>query len=114
MDVGELAIGGVVLVPVITGLVEFSKQLGLKGRGLIVLAFVLGGVMAGAAGAIGEGVIPELALPWVRVGVVALAGGVLGPTTCGLYELGRRVLGGAGQVARDVGMALVEQRRSRG
>ena len=35
-------IGGVAVMPLIFGLVEFAKELGLKGRALTVLSLVLG------------------------------------------------------------------------
>jgi uncharacterized membrane protein YuzA (DUF378 family) len=91
MDVTKLAIGGVTVIPLIAGLVEFSKRLGLKGNWLTVEAFVLGALSAGIGGAISFNLVPALVLPWVQVAFVALAGGVAGVSASGLYDLAKRL-----------------------
>lgn len=91
MDFAELAIGGVALIPVIMGLVEFSKKLGAQGKGLIVEAFGLGVLLAGVWGTIEFGLMPEPALPWVKVAAVALGGGVAALAAVGDYDLAKRL-----------------------
>lgn len=91
MDIMKLAIGGVAIIPLIAGLVEFSKRLGLKGNLLTVEAFMLGALSAGVAGAIGLDLIPAIALPWVQVAFIGLAGGVAGVSASGLYDLAKRL-----------------------
>jgi hypothetical protein len=93
MDVTKLAIGGVAIIPLIAGLVEFSKRLGLKGNQLTIEAFVLGAVAAGIAGAIGLNLIPALVLPWVQVVFIGLSGGVAGVAASGLYDMAKRLAG---------------------
>lgn len=91
MEVSELLIGGVSVIGVVVGLVEFSKQLGNKGVGLPVLAFSLGTVGGGVAGAIGLGLVPAVGLPWVNLAGIALGSGVAALTACGYYRLVKRV-----------------------
>lgn len=92
MDIGELAIGGALILPLISGLVEFSKRLGLSGNALTVEAFLLGGIFAAVAGAISEGLIPALALPWVRVAAIAIGGAIAGMSVSGNYDLLKRAV----------------------
>jgi len=93
LDVAKLAIGGVALIPLIAGLVEFSRRLGVEGKGLLAEAFALGVVFVAVAGAIQEGVIPEAGLAWVRVVMWGLAGGVAGVATSGVYDLVKKMVG---------------------
>ena len=92
MDLTNVAIGGVSIAVLIPGLVEFSKKLGLKGNGLVVLAFVLGTLFAGVYGALELGLIPDAATPWVTVCVLSLGGGVAGLSLCGYYDLVKRAV----------------------
>ncbi|HUW09109.1 MAG TPA: hypothetical protein VM537_05230 [Anaerolineae bacterium] len=90
-DLGSVAIGGVLLIPLIIGLVEFLKGQGLEGkRRLQLAAFLLGLPGLGVAGAIEEGLIPIAALPWIRVVIWALAGGVAACAAMGLYDLTKK------------------------
>jgi len=94
VDFSKLAVGGVALVPLIIGLVEFAKSQGLeKPRQKMGLAFALGVVFAGVAQAINEGLVPALALPWVRVGFVALGGAIAACSAMGLYDVGKKWAG---------------------
>ena len=93
MDFTQLAIGGVALIPLVIGLVEFSKKMGNKGRGLEILALACGIVAAGTWGAIQQGLIPEAALPWVRVVFIALGGGIASVAAMGNYDLIKRFFG---------------------
>lgn len=90
-DLGAVAIGGVLIIPLIIGLVEFLKGQGLEGKRAIMLAsFALGVIGLGVAGAIEEGLIPISALAWIRVIIWALAGGVAACSAMGLYDLSKR------------------------
>ena len=90
-DLGSVALGGVLLIPLIIGLVEFFKGQGLAGKRQIQLAaFLLGVPGLGVAGAIEEGLIPIAALPWIRVAIWALAGGVAACAAMGLYDLSKK------------------------
>jgi len=80
-DFSSLLIGGIPLIAVIFGLVEFLKVFGLKGRILTVVSLLLGVVF---------GIIYKLslALPfdfasWLAVIVFGLA---IGLTTSGIYD----------------------------
>ena len=92
-DITTIAIGGIALIPMVAGLVEFSRKFGNKGRGLIVLAFALGALVAGVAGALSLGLLPEVVVPWIKVVVMALAGGLAACSACGLVDLGKRLTG---------------------
>jgi hypothetical protein len=88
MDFENMAIGGVALIYLVPGLIEFAKKLGLAGtRAIVLVGFVLGVVFAGTAAAIGEGLIPEIALPWVRVAALSLGGGVAVLSSMGHYAI---------------------------
>ena len=94
IDFSKLAVGGVLLVPLIIGLVEFAKSQGLQGRhNFMLLAFLLGVAFTGVAQAINEGLVPALALPWVRVGFVALGGAIAACSAMGLYDVGKKWAG---------------------
>lgn len=84
----DYAISGIAVLPLILGLVEFGKKLGVKGNGSTVLALVLGVFFASLYMAMQQGLIPEVALPWISVGVFGLAGGL---AAAGLYDLGKRL-----------------------
>lgn len=92
MDISKLAIGGIALIPLTVGLVEFSKSFGVKGWALRLEAFLIGLVLAGLAGAIEFELVPALALPWIRVGAIALAGAIAAVSACGLYDLAKPLI----------------------
>ena len=81
-DLNSLLVGGIPLLIVIFGLVEFSKSLGLKGRGLTIFSMILGVVfgMAFRFSAIG---FPPSFGGWFEVIIFGLA---LGLTASGLYD----------------------------
>jgi len=91
MDLGfdfqSLAIGGVLLIPLIIGLVEFSKKLGVVGKWLIVEAFALGDLFGMLAFAIESGLIPLVAVPWIAVVFGGLGCAVVALSACGLYDM---------------------------
>lgn len=75
----ELVIAGIAIVPAILGLVSFAKTLGMQGKSLTILSFVLG-VIAFAVFRLQE-MFPVIQ-PWVELVVFAL----LGPITSGLHD----------------------------
>ena len=80
-------VAGVAIIPLVLGLVEFSKKLGVDGNWLLVEAVGLGSVFSGVAYAMGSGLIPE---PWatiINVVIVALSGGL---GAAGLFDLGKK------------------------
>lgn len=84
---GEAMIGGILVIPLVLGIVEFAKNLGLQGRACQVLAVVLGAFFIGLSQAIQMGLIPEIALPWISVVVFGIGGGM---ATVGLYDYSKR------------------------
>lgn len=92
-DFTELAIGGVALVWIIPRIVEFLKTgVGLSGtRNIWLVVFFLGLFFSGVAAAIGEGLIPDAALPYIRVGMIALGGAVAACGAIGEFEMQRRL-----------------------
>jgi len=89
IDFGQLAIGGVNLILLVLGWVEAAKRLGISGQGSFIMALVCGVLFAGLWQAMNTGLVPEVALPWIRVVIVGLGGGV---AATGIYDLGKKVL----------------------
>jgi hypothetical protein len=83
----DFTLAGVAIIPLVLGIVEFAKKLGLRGEGSLVLAVVLGFVFSGLVHAMGTGLIPEAAVPWISMVIVGLAGGL---GAAGLYDLGKK------------------------
>jgi hypothetical protein len=77
----KVLIAGVPLIVMVLGLVEFSKQLGVKGKGLMVLAMVVGTLFYGTHKA--AEMYPVIA-PWLELVVYGLGGGV---AATGIYDL---------------------------
>ncbi len=92
IDFGQLAIGGVNLILLVLGWVEAAKRLGISGQGSFIMALVCGVAFGGLWQAMTTGLVPEVALPWIRVVIVGLGGGI---AATGLYDIGKRVLTGA-------------------
>ena len=89
IDFETVAIGGVNLILVVIGLMQFAKRLGLHGNALVIVAFAGLVVFGGVAGAMAEDLIPAPALPWIRVAIYALGFAVYGMTAMGLYEVAK-------------------------
>ena len=81
-DISTLLIGGIPLLVVIFGLVEFSKSLGLAGRWLTVFSLLLG-LAFGVAFRIATTGVPFDFPGWFTVVIFGLA---LGLTTSGFYK----------------------------
>jgi hypothetical protein len=87
-DLTKLLVGGVPLLIVIFGLVEFAKLLGLAGKGLTVLSLLLG-LAFGVAYKIATQGMPAGFAGWFVVVVFGLA---LGLITSGLYDFANKRL----------------------
>jgi hypothetical protein len=81
-DLTQLLVGGVPLVLVIFGLVEFSKSLGLSGKWLTIFSLLLG-LAFGFAYKIAEAGVPTAFSGWFVMIVFGLA---LGLITSGFYD----------------------------
>ena len=82
IDLTQLLVGGVPLLIVIFGLVEFSKSLGLKGNLLTCFSLLLG-LLFGFAYKIAETGLPTTFAGWFVMVVFGLA---LGLITSGFYD----------------------------
>ena len=78
-----MIVNGISLLVIITGLVEFSKKLGIKGKALIWLSMLIGLVL-GITGEMAETGTPVDMLGWFTVAIVGLAYGL---AACGLYDM---------------------------
>ena len=88
-DFAQLAIGGIALVWLIPRVVQFLKTaLGLSGtRNIWIVVFALGLVFSALAAAINEGLVPDAAMPYIRVAMIGLGGAVAACGAIGEYEL---------------------------
>ena len=93
VDFGSLSIGGVTLLALVIGIVEASKRFGAKGKACEALALGLGFVFVGLASAIEREMVPVAAVPWIEVVALGLGGGL---AATGLYDLGKKLIGGGG------------------
>jgi hypothetical protein len=81
-DFPNILVGGIPLIVVIFGLVEFSKRLGLKGNGLTIFSLILGAAF-GIAYRIATSGLPVVFAGWFEFTVFGLA---LGLVASGLYD----------------------------
>ena len=81
-DFTSLLVAGVPLMVVIFGLVEFSKKLGLNGKGLTIFSMLLG-LAFGIAYQISTAGVPAGFAGWFTVVIFGLA---LGLVTSGFYD----------------------------
>jgi hypothetical protein len=86
----SLAIGGVLVMPLVLGLVQFAKKFGLDGIWNIVVAVGLGIFFGGIAFGIEEGLIAAAWVPYIKWVVFALS---VGLGTGGLYDVGKTRFG---------------------
>lgn len=85
-----LAIGSVLVIPLVIGIVQFAKKFGLKGNGNIVLALVLGFLFGGLAYGINESLLPDMWIPYIKWVVFALSVAI---AAGGLYDVGKTRFG---------------------
>ena len=83
----SFAVAGVAIIPLVLGLVEFAKKLGVNGNASLVLSVALGFVFSGVVYAMQSGLVSEAAALWVNLVIVALSGGL---GAAGLYDLGKK------------------------
>ena len=81
-DFNTLIVGGIPLIVVIFGLVEFIKSLGLKGRVLTIVSLVLG-LVFGMAYQIAQAGMPAGFAGWFTTLIFGLA---IGLTASGFYK----------------------------
>jgi hypothetical protein len=92
-DLTQLLVGGIPLLLVIFGLIEFVKTLGLKGRWLTITSMLLG-IAFGVAYRFSVDGAPIGFAPWFVVIIFGLA---LGLITSGFYDFANdRFHGGVG------------------
>ena len=72
----EFAIAGISVAALILGIVEAAKEFGIEGNGSRALALALGVFFVGLAQALTQGMIPAEIVPYVELGVIAIAGGL--------------------------------------
>lgn len=85
MDWSSFEIGGVSLLLLVPGIVQFSKSVfGIKDRAAEALTVGLGVGFIGLAQAIALKLVPDAAMPWITVAVVGLGGGL---AIAGYYKL---------------------------
>jgi hypothetical protein len=80
-DTSDLsALATFALLVLIPGFVETSEKLGISGNAALVLSLALGAVFVSLAEVINLGIMPEVALPWIRVAAMGVgdAGGADG------------------------------------
>lgn len=87
---GQLTIGGILVIPLIFGIVEASKEFGVTGKGLRLLTLLLGFGFYGLAQALAQGLIAEAAVPYITWIVFSIAGSL---SAMGYYDfITKRVL----------------------
>lgn len=83
----EYSIAGILIIPMVLGLVEMAKRLGVQGEWSTVLAVFLGIVFGSLVYGINEALIPEPIIPYIQWGVFSLGFRLSIP---GLYKIGKR------------------------
>ena len=94
MDLTSAVVNGIPLLVIIIGLVEFAKKFGVSGKASVAVAMVLG-VAFGVAFQL-QGGAPVDCAGWFGIVVYGLG---LGLTSCGLYDVGKKCLGGETSVS---------------
>ena len=83
-------LGEYALLLLIPGVVETAKEFGVSGKGSLALSLILGMFFVGLAQAIAQGLVPEVALPWINIAVVGIGGAL---AASGYYDLFRKFTG---------------------
>ncbi len=79
---GGAVVGGIPIVVVVLGLVEFSKQLGVRGKALLLLSMALG-ILFGVGYEVAQNGVPVGFAGWFAYGVFGLA---MGLVASGIYD----------------------------
>ena len=109
MDWSSFEIGGVSLLLLVPGIVQFTKAVtGIKDHVAEALTVGLGAGFIGLAQAIQLGLVPDAAMPWITVAVVGLGGGL---AIAGYYKLVKNAA--VGLVNRAVDRAVSAARNLR-
>ena len=107
MDWSSFEIGGVSLLLLVPGIVQFCKAVtGIKDRAAEALTVGLGVGFIALAQAIALNLVPDAAMPWITVAVVGLAGGL---AIAGYYKLAKDAA--VGLVNRVVEKAITAHSR---
>ena len=95
----EVVINGWPIIPIILGLVELVKRLGLKGNVLIIVSMLLG-LLMGAGNFIATSGIPAAFAGWFALVVGGLGYGLV---ASGIYDVvqAKRTATSAGPVSED-------------
>ena len=83
-------LGEYALILLVPGIVETAKKFKLQGNANLALSIVLGMFFVGLAQANAQGLVPEVALPWIRVGIAGLGGGL---AVSGYYDIFKKFTG---------------------
>ena len=87
----DVAVKGVKLIPLIVGLMEMAKRhFGVTGRALVLSAICVLFAFGVMAGMMAEGLMPETALPRIRVCVWPLGFVLAGLAAMGLHDWAKR------------------------
>ena len=86
-------LGEYALLLLIPGVVETAKEFGVSGKASLALSLILGMFFVGLAQAIAQGLVPEMALPWINIAVVGIGGAL---AASGYYDLFRKFTGNGG------------------
>ena len=86
----DFVIGGIVVIPLVFGVVEAAKEFGVTGKASRVLALVLAGLFVGIAQADAQGFLAEDAMALVKLVVGTLAGTL---SAMGFYDFSRKLRG---------------------
>jgi len=89
-EFANLAIGSVLVIPLVLGLVQFFKKFGLDGNWNIVASVLLGIFFGGIAYGIDQSLLPALWIPYIKWAVFALS---VGLGAGGLYDVGKTRFG---------------------
>ena len=89
-EFANLAVGSVLVIPLVLGLVQFAKKFGLDGNANIVLSVVLGIFFGGIAYGIDQALIAEAWIPYIKWAIFALS---VGLGAGGLYDVGKTRFG---------------------
>ena len=89
----DFAIGGIGIAMLIFGIVEAAKEFGVSGKGSQLLALVLGFVFVGLSQAIANEMIAATVVPYIKLVVTAVAGGL---AAMGYYDFVKKKILGLG------------------